>query len=191
MYTSIVVRTCIKSDIPQLSYLERVTFEDEDQFTIEELEQIYDLQVARQKSLSNGSIIRVAELSIDGGKPIIAGYVYFHKETTTKRGIRNLNIEIQSIAVDPIYRRNSVGRRLIESIFSLGDFFKSKTSDYNVTAAVPEQALGAQLFFKAMGFTCTQIIDPTDSEDIALYQFELKPSPQPVKAGRSNARKDR
>lgn len=197
MFTSIVVRACTLQDLKHLCGIEQASFEEDTAYTLEEFQEIHSSQVSKQKALSPGDMIRVAELSIEGGRPFIAGYVYFSKKTKTVNGIRTLNMEIHSMAVEPIYRRMEVGRRLIESIFSLGDFFETKTSKYTLSAFVPETALTAQLFFQAMGFLCTSIEYPKEPDnlddlaDVTTYLFELPRKDQPLTAGRSDASKNR
>lgn len=193
MYTSIVVRSCIAADIPRLCNIERACFEEDSGYTIEEFELIYDKQKAKQKAIGSGDLIRVAELSIDGGNPVIAGYLHLRKTIFRDETTRTLDMEIVSVAVDPIYRRTEVGTRLVESVFALGDFFKTSTTNYTVDAFVPDVALPAQLFFKHLGFICTAIEEPPpdDIDPATYYLFELPPSRTSSTAGRSDASKNR
>lgn len=193
MFTSIVVRSCIAADIPRLCSIERSCFEEDSGYSIEEFQLIYDKQKAKQKAIGSGDLIRVAELSVDGGAPVIAGYLHLHKTIFRDETTRTLSMEVISVAVDPIYRRMEVGTRLVESVFALGDFFKTSTTDYSVDAFVPDTSLPAQLFFKHLGFVCTAIEEPTpdDIDPITYYLFELTPSRTSSTAGRSDASKNR
>ena len=196
MYTSIVVRSCTKEDLHTLCSINMACFSEEEAFTLEEFQYIFEQQMSKRKALSNGPMIRVAEISIDGEAPVIAGYIYFNKTTIAEGTIRHLDMEICSIAVEPIYRRYGVGRRLIETVFAIGDFFESSTNRYSVFADIPEHLLPAQLFFKQMGFLCTSIEYPSEQakerDTPTLYVFELESKLQPISSGgKPNARKDR
>ena len=76
------------------------------------------------------------------------------------------SVTITRIASHPGYQRQGLGRVMLDRLF--GGMASSRTHVY---AAVPDDLLPAQLFFRSMGFRCTHIIRG-ESGDRDLYAFE-------------------
>ena len=83
--------------------------------------------------------------------------------------------EIVSMGVLPDVRRLKVGARLVRYAIDLIEIFTgSPHSDNKLRAVVRERNLDAQLFFKELGFKCTNILKGHyDESDEDAYVFKL------------------
>lgn len=80
-------------------------------------------------------------------------------------------LHILKLAVDPYHRRNFVGHQIIKEVFRKREVQRRT----HIVAEVPESNLPAQLFFRAMGFRCVQIIPKhchQNDEDEYLFRFD-------------------
>lgn len=73
------------------------------------------------------------------------------------------NLEIHRIAVRPGYRRQGVGRWLIDCA--------AESSNLGVSSEVRERDLGSQLFLKSCGFLCTHIMERLEEDGGDCYLF--------------------
>lgn len=80
-------------------------------------------------------------------------------------------LEVMNLAVDPNYRRQSIGRQIITKLIGKLDGTRRnqivvRTADFN---------LNSQLFFRAMGFRCIKVErDAYTEQDADAYLFRYR-----------------
>lgn len=113
-----------------------------------------------------GSLNVTGMVAVSGNK--ILGYVIYERQ---KSGLLILNV-----AVDPEWRRQNVGRQMIQKL--IGKL--SVQGRMAINAVCCETSLGTQLFLKAIGFKCVEIL-PGHYGDLGLdgyrFRYELNPTP--------------
>ncbi len=140
------IRWMIRRDMPQILEIEKSSFEfpwNEDEF----------MHCLRMRNC----IGMVAEINED-----VAGYMVYE--------IKRREIELLSFAVHPKYRRNGVGRTIIERLIAKLDYQRRS----RIVVEVRERNLPAQLFLRGMGFLCTQVLRnhyETATEDAYLMEY--------------------
>ena len=158
--TDIPIRWLIRCDMVDVLRIESASFDNpwiEDDF----------LNVMRQRNC-NGM---VAELA---GR--VVGFMIYE--------LHKGNLEILDFAVDPRYRRQGVGRQMVDRLkakLSQQDRLKAKLSQQGRTELrllVRERNLVAQLFFRSQEFLAVDVLsneyDDTD-EDAYVMRYRLLP----------------
>lgn len=140
------IRVARASDIDEIVRIERASFKHP--YSI-----YYFLILLRQ----NPNNFLIAE---EGGK--VLGYAVgevFHDFSY-----------IDSIAVDPLFRRRGIGKRLLHHLLEL---FKSRgAKKVKLHVRVSNQV--AQKFYEGFGFRCKQVVrNYYDEEDALLYEKDL------------------
>ncbi len=87
--------------------------------------------------------------------------------------LHKFRLHVLSMAVDPDYSRQGIGRIMVEKLISKLSYQRRN----RVTLEVRETNLPAQLFFKSMGFRAVGILNHFyDDCDEDAYMFELRAS---------------
>lgn len=143
------IRWMIRRDMPQILAIENRCFDDP--WTEEDF-----IKVLRRRNC----IGMVAE---DSETERIVGYMTYELEKQ--------KLELLSLAVDKDFRRNGIGKQMIGKLT-----MKLSPDRRNVlTVLVRETNLGAQLFFRQMGFRAVNIVrNAYDDTDEAAYYMRYR-----------------
>jgi len=146
--TEAFIRWMIRRDMPEVLAIENQTFDfpwSEDDF-------------ARYLAQRN-----VIGMVVEGVGESLLGYMVYELHKT--------RLHLLSIAVAKYNRRVGVGRSMIDKL--MGKLIPSRRE--RITTEVSESNLDAQLFFKAMGFKCVNIV-PEFYQDTgeAAYVFSRR-----------------
>jgi ribosomal protein S18 acetylase RimI-like enzyme len=97
----------------------------------------------------------------DRGRECV-GYLVFHLHPTRRL------LGLADLVVHPAHRRRGVARRLLGHLLARA----AGVPELRVVAAVEESLLPAQLFLRAMGFRCYQIVPGgLAGEDAYLFRY--------------------
>ena len=141
------IRWMIRRDMPRVLSIENQCFPNA--WTEDEF-----IRVLRQRNC----IGMVAERN-----GLIAGYMIYELHKT--------RLHVINFAVDPLWQREKIGTAMIEKLISK----LSKDRRNRIMLEVSEMNLPAHLFFKAVGFRATRIIqDFYEDRDDDAYQFQLR-----------------
>jgi ribosomal protein S18 acetylase RimI-like enzyme len=129
---SVRVRMLTRRDMPDVMSIERRTYRNTEVWDDD------DFDAVRSR---RDAVLLVAEFAGH-----IVGYVCYYK----KDGYYYL----LNLTVDPSYRRQLIGTQLVSYVHRLS----KKRGRTGLVSMVRETNLVGQLFYKAMGFVCTEIV---------------------------------
>jgi [ribosomal protein S18]-alanine N-acetyltransferase len=110
---------------------------------------------------SRSVIGMVAELDERPEGDSIVGYMIYD--------MRKNDLHLLNIAVHPGLRRQIIGASMVQKLFAK----LSRERRRRITAEVRESNYAAQLFFKSLGFFCTEVIrDCYDDSEESGYRFQ-------------------
>lgn len=158
-HIGVEIRWMCRSDLPQILDIERLCFSDSPWSSDEFTEFLR----------GRDAIGMLAEVDDE-----VVGFMLYR--------LRPRNIHLESFAVHPKHRRNGIGYAMVDKLLGKLSMIRRKS----ITLEVRETNLRAQLFFRAMGFTCIDTIPAryigTD-EDSYLFRYTLddpKPTTYPI-----------
>lgn len=144
----ISIRPLFDQDLFEVQEIERASFADH--WTFRDFQDVFDTGVS----------VNYVAMAGSGADEHIAGYVI---------GIRwPTRFEILNLAVDSRYRRRGIGRQLVDQMLC------GRSAE--VIADVMEYSVGAQLFFRALGFRAVQIFPERYESGNADYRFRWRPA---------------
>jgi ribosomal-protein-alanine N-acetyltransferase len=93
----------------------------------------------------------------------IQGFMIYH--------LHRHHLELETIAVHPVYQRESVGRQVVAKLIQK----LSPQRRTRIVTDVRESNLPAQLFFRTMGFKATSVLrNHYEQNDESAYRFEFR-----------------
>lgn len=156
--TYLQLRWLVRSDMPRVMEIENASFE----YTWTEE---YFLTCLRQRNC----IAMVAELN-----GYVVGFIVYELQKQT--------ISILNIAVDPDFRHQEIGTRIIARM--IDKLTQQRRREINLT--IRETNVAAQFFFKAMGFRAVSVLRnyyDQHNEDAYIFAYVLERSEQEFAPG--------
>jgi ribosomal-protein-alanine N-acetyltransferase len=156
---SISLRGLIRRDMPEVLRIEAESFE----FPW----QLNDFLLMLHQRNNNGMVAESSVIAADRCTQTVVGYMVYelHKDS----------IHLVNLAVDKRYRRQEIGRQLIQKLIkklSAGAGLRQK-----VTCEVRERNVAAQLFFRAVGFRAVAVFRgmyKDTSEDAYAMMYSVR-----------------